>query len=93
MDIELRNDRIPRNPFDRQFLDMTSLLMLCMHEISDWSSAFLHASQTHITICENAFKSEVATVPYSNLSLISQHTFNPYPEQDTELYLYKYVYL
>ena len=22
MDIELRNDRIPRNPFDRQFLDM-----------------------------------------------------------------------
>ena len=26
MDIELRNDRIhvPRNPFDRQFLDMTS---------------------------------------------------------------------
>ena len=24
MDTELRNDRIPRNPFDRQFLDMTS---------------------------------------------------------------------
>ena len=24
MDIELRNDRIPRNPFDRQFLDMTA---------------------------------------------------------------------
>ena len=24
MDIELRNDRIPRNPFDRQFLDMYS---------------------------------------------------------------------
>ena len=23
MDIELRNDRIPRNPFDRQFLDMS----------------------------------------------------------------------
>ena len=22
MDIELRNDRIPHNPFDRQFLDM-----------------------------------------------------------------------
>ena len=22
MDTELRNDRIPRNPFDRQFLDM-----------------------------------------------------------------------
>ena len=26
MDIELRNDRIPRNPFDRQFLDMLSAL-------------------------------------------------------------------
>ena len=25
MDIELRNDRIPRNPFDRQFLDMISM--------------------------------------------------------------------
>ena len=25
MDIELRNDRIPRNPFDRQFLDMGTL--------------------------------------------------------------------
>ena len=25
MDIELRNDRIPRNPFDRQFLDMSSV--------------------------------------------------------------------
>ena len=24
MDIELRNDRIPRNPFDRQFLDMST---------------------------------------------------------------------
>ena len=26
MDIELRNDRIPRNPFDRQFLDMTCVV-------------------------------------------------------------------
>ena len=25
MDNELRNDRIPRNPFDRQFLDMDYL--------------------------------------------------------------------
>ena len=25
MDIELRNDRIPRNPFDRQFLDMINM--------------------------------------------------------------------
>ena len=39
MDIELRNDRIPRNPFDRQFLDMSgfctgkggALGMLCFH--------------------------------------------------------------
>ena len=28
MDIELRNDRIPRNPFDRQFLDMC----LCVYQ-------------------------------------------------------------
>ena len=28
MDIELRNDRIPRNPFDRQFLDMRRLVTL-----------------------------------------------------------------
>ena len=28
MDIELRNDRIPRNPFDRQFLDMLNHLMI-----------------------------------------------------------------
>ena len=33
MDIELRNDRIPRNPFDRQFLDM-----LCETEIvAEWA--------------------------------------------------------
>ena len=28
MDIELRNDRIPRNPFDRQFLDMSHSFFL-----------------------------------------------------------------
>ena len=27
MDIELRNDRIPRNPFDRQFLDMNHVVI------------------------------------------------------------------
>ena len=27
----LRNDRIPRNPFDRQFLDMTEM---CYHQVS-----------------------------------------------------------
>ena len=28
MDTELRNDRIPRNPFDRQFLDMTNRIVI-----------------------------------------------------------------
>ena len=38
MDIELRNDRIPRNPFDRQFLDMWSgfrpwISWICMADL------------------------------------------------------------
>ena len=34
MDTELRNDRIPRNPFDRQFLDMTTELVGRPYNIS-----------------------------------------------------------
>ena len=34
MDIELRNDRIPRNPFDRQFLDMRD----CTNNLSHLST-------------------------------------------------------
>ena len=33
MDIELRNDRIPRNPFDRQFLDMLRSIWPLLHVI------------------------------------------------------------
>ena len=32
MDIELRNDRIPRNPFDRQFLDMMEIIGMLARE-------------------------------------------------------------
>ena len=33
MDIELRNDRIPRNPFDRQFLDMIAVSIGCVNKM------------------------------------------------------------
>ena len=36
MDIELRNDRIPRIPFDRQFLDMKPHISIIQHHGSDF---------------------------------------------------------
>ena len=53
MDIELRNDRIPRNPFDRQFLDMTMRAHVIIHRSlrknpGDWNCG-LQARYYHMS--------------------------------------------
>ena len=69
MDIELRNDRIPRNPFDRQFLDMSQSVQrqqdstcitlhdlyhcICMHAVS---VSFQQVQQSRL-LCDQACSS------------------------------------
>ena len=63
MDIELRNDRIPRNPFDRQFLDMLNFILqdppdlrfafqrkIDQGNVVDWPIELLHPSKCNLKI-------------------------------------------
>ena len=50
--MELRNDRIPRNPFDRQFLDMENIILgwvcipLVVESYGAWGKEALEAFST-----------------------------------------------
>ena len=78
MDMELRNDRIPRNPFDRQFLDMENIILgwvcipLVVESYGAWGKEALEAFSTlasRLATSSSRPKSMVLSELYGRLNL------------------------